>query len=313
MTEPIAELKPVQFTSRVASDTDRTTPLVEMPLAARTRELVTRFALRPVKSLGQNFLTDDNIARKLAGAALELSPATIIEIGPGLGALTVPLARSGARIVGYEKDKKLEGPLRELLSAFPNVELHMADFLKADLTPHLGPDTIAVGNLPYYITSPILEKLLLTQPPLRAIIITVQREVAERLSASPATREYGSLTVFCAYYVRSIEQLARLSPGVFWPQPSVASSALRLIPRRGPPPGVASPPHFFAGLRAAFGYRRKTLRKALTTAPETGLDRTQAEAVLAAAGIQPQRRGDTLTFDEFVALGNALAAQEETG
>jgi len=286
------------------------TDLLSQPLGRRTRELLHRSGLRPVKSLGQNFLVDDNLAAKLAGAALELSPQTIVEIGPGLGALTVPLARSGCRVVAFEKDKKLEGPLRDLMSGFSNFDLRMGDFLDADLGGLTGPETVAVGNLPYYITSPILERLFLAQPPLRAIVVTTQREVADRLTASPGSKEYGSLTVFCSYYVESIEVIARLGPSVFLPPPAVASTALRLIPRRQPPPGVLSEARFFAGVRAALGYRRKSLRRALATAPQTGLDVTDAAAVLAAAGLDPTRRGETLSFDEFVALGNALAQWE---
>ena len=291
-------------------DTTPETPLLELSLAARTRELLARHDLRPVKGLGQNFLLDENLAGKLARLALDEAPVTVLEIGAGLGALTVPLARAGATVVAYEKDKKLEAPLRDLLRDFRNVRLEMGDFLDADLAPHAGPDTVAVGNLPYYVTSPILEKLLLTQPPLKAIIVTVQREVAERLLAAPGTREYGSLTAFCAYHVQSVEQVARLTPEVFHPRPSVWSAAVRMVPRRRPPEEVRSPQHFFAGLRAAFGFRRKTLRRALMTARETALDRDAAEAVLGAAGIAPERRGDTLSFEELIALGNALAAQE---
>lgn len=293
-------------------DTTPATPLLEMSLAARTRELLARHDLRPVKGLGQNFLLDENLASKLARLALDEAPAKVMEIGAGLGALTVPLARAGARVIAYEKDKKLEAPLRDLLRGFADVQLEMGDFLDADLVPHAGAETVAVGNLPYYVTSPILEKLFLTQPPLRAIIVTVQREVAARLLAVPGTREYGSLTAFCAYHVQSVEQVARLGPEVFHPRPAVWSAAVRMVPRREPPEGVRSPECFFAGLRAAFGYRRKTLRRALMTARETALDREAAEAVLSLAGVAPERRGDTLSFEELIALGNALAAREES-
>lgn len=292
-------------------DTTEGTPLLEMSLAARTRALLARYDLRPVKGLGQSFLVDENLADKLARLALDERPETVLEIGAGLGALTVPLARAGIRVVAYEKDPKLEAPLRALLRGFAHVQLEIADFLEADLAPHAGPRTVAVGNLPYYVTSPMLEKLLLTRPSLGAIIVTVQREVAERLLAAPGTREYGSLTAFCAYHVRSLEQVARLGPEAFHPRPAVWSAAVRMAPRREPPEGVRSPTHFFAALRAAFGYRRKTLRRSLMTARETALDREGAEAVLSAAGIAPDRRGDTLDFEELIALGNALAARED--
>jgi len=285
-------------------------PLLEMALASRTGHLLSRYGLRPVKSLGQNFLIDGNIADMLCAAVSELSPETVIEIGPGLGALTVCLGREGVRVFAIEKDPKLAAPLTELLASFDNVEVSIQDFLNADLSPYLGPETVVAGNLPYYITTPILEKLFSAGESFCGIVVTVQREVAQRIQAREGTREYGALTLFCRFYAQSIETVCQLSPSVFSPVPSVASTALRLIPRGANPEGVHSPEHFFAVVRAAFGYRRKTLRKALSTATGTCLDREGSAAVLSSAGIDPQRRGDTLSFEEFVALGNALATRE---
>lgn len=280
------------------------------PLAARTRELLRRYGLRPLKSLGQNFLIDPHLVGRIVRAAVETSPPLIVEIGAGLGALTVPLAQAGARIVAYEKDRRLEAPLREVCEDLPHVDVVIGDFLEADLTSVLQPGAVAVGNLPYYITSPILEKLFLSTPPFEAIIVTVQREVGDRLGAQPGTPEYGSLSVFCAYHTRSVERICRLSPGAFLPPPQVESVALRLHPRSAPPTGVVSPEHLFAVVRAAFGYRRKTLLRALATAPGMGLDDRAVREVLATAGVDPTRRGETLSLEEFAAIGNALATRE---
>lgn len=280
--------------------------LCDLPLPRRTRELQALYGLRPAKSLGQNFLVDPNLADKLVAAAIELAPRRLIEIGPGLGALTVPLARSGLTVVCFEKDRKLEAPLQDLMAPFPNFELVLGDFLRADLTGRTDGETVAVGNLPYYVTTPILERLWGLRPPLRGMVVTVQREVASRLRARPGTPEYGSLTVFAAYCLERLELLAQMPPSVFSPQPGVSSSALVMVPRRGPLEGVRSEECFFRGLRAAFGYRRKTLAQALATAVGE-MDRDAAAGVLIRAGIDPGARGETLGLDEFVALGNELA------
>ncbi|MCE5215562.1 16S rRNA (adenine(1518)-N(6)/adenine(1519)-N(6))-dimethyltransferase RsmA [bacterium] len=286
--------------------------LTSLSLLQRTRTLLESHQLRPVKSLGQNFLIDDNLARKIAAAALEFQPKRIVEVGPGLGALTTALADGGVEVVAFEKDRKLEAPLRELLVSYAGVELRMGDFLEAEGLDELSPGSVAVGNLPYYVTTPILEKLFLTSPPFLGVIVTVQREVAQRLTARPGTAEYGSLTVFCTYYMERVEELCRLGPSVFLPQPGVASSALRMIPRREQPREVRDPVSFFLGLRASFGYRRKTLAKALASSPDLSLTREQAQEVLVSAGIDGQRRGETLSFTEFVALGNSIAGHKET-
>jgi len=286
--------------------------LTSLSLLQRTRTLLESHQLRPVKSLGQNFLIDDNLARKIAAAALELQPKRIVEVGPGLGALTTVLADGGVEVVAFEKDRKLEAPLRELLTSCPGVDLRMGDFLEAEGLDELSPGAVAVGNLPYYVTTPILEKLFLASPPFAGIIVTVQREVAQRLTALPGTAEYGSLTVFCCYYMERVEELCRLGPSVFLPQPGVASSALQMIPRCQAPPEVLDPVCFFQGLRASFGYRRKTLAKALASSPDLGLTRDRSQEILADAGIDGRRRGETLTFAEFVALGNSIAGHKET-
>lgn len=276
----------------------------------RTRRLCSEYGLRAVKSLGQNFLTDDNVARKIAAAALELSPSHIIEIGPGLGALTVHLASGGVPVAAFEKDPKLQAPLEALLDGLGNVRLVMGDFLSADLGEYASASLVAVGNLPYYITTPILERLFELEPPPMALVLTMQREVGERLRARPGTSDYGSLSVYAAYCLEGLEEVCRLGPGVFSPEPQVQSVALRLTPRRRPPEAVISRPHLFSVVRAAFGYRRKTLRNALAQAPGVALDGPGAEALLVSAAIDPGCRGETLSLEQFIALGNALAVRE---
>ena len=277
-----------------------------MPLGRRTHWLRRHFDFRPRKSLGQNFLMDGHVAARFVEAAAQSGPQRIIEIGPGLGALTLPLAEGDWDLVAFESDRQLCEVLRWLFSDLDQVQIHQGDFLAADLTGLSGPDTVVVGNLPYYITSPILEKVFETRPGFAALVITVQQEVAERLRAQPGTKQYGSLTIFCRYYAAQIETLATLPPQAFWPPPQVSSQALRLTLRPQPPDEVKSEAAFFAAVRGAFAHRRKTLRNSLKTATQLQLSSEQTDAVLAAAGIDGRRRGETLDFDEFVALGNAL-------
>jgi len=277
-----------------------------MPLSPRTHWLRRHFNFRPRKSLGQNFLVDDLPAEQIVQAAEQFRPQRIVEVGPGLGTLTVPLAARLWEIIAFETDRQLCDILDWLVDDIHHVEIRQGDFLKADLTNLGGPDSVVVGNLPYYITSPILEKVFQSRPRFGAMVITVQQEVGQRLQAKPGTKQYGSLTIFCRYYAAKIETLATLPPRAFWPPPQVTSQVLCMTLRADAPEGVASENAFFTAVRSAFGYRRKTLRNSLRTSQRLDLSAEQIDAVLAEAGIDDSRRGETLDFDEFVALGNAV-------
>ncbi len=267
-----------------------------MPLSRRTHWLRRHFDFRPRKSLGQNFLVDDLPAEQIVQAAEQFNPQRIVEVGAGLGALTIPLAARPREITAFETDRQLCDILDWLLRDVGWVQIHQADFLKADLTKLAGPDSVVVSNLPYYITSPILEKVFQTRPRFGAMVITVK----------PGTKQYGSLTIFCRYYAAQIETLATLPPAAFWPPPQVISQVLCMTLRGAAPEGVASENAFFTAVRSAFGYRRKTLRNSLKTSQRLELSAEQIDAALAEAGIDGSRRGETLDFDEFVALGNAV-------
>lgn len=277
-----------------------------MPLSPRTHWLRRHFDFRPRKSLGQNFLVDDLLAEQIVQAAEQFNPQRIVEVGPGLGALTLPLAARPWEIIAFETDRQLCNILDWLLRDVERVQIHQTDFLKADLTNLGGPDSVVIGNLPYYITSPILEKVFESRPRFGAMIITMQQEVGQRLQAKPGTKQYGSLTIFCRYYTAKIETLATLPPRAFWPPPQVTSQVLRMTLRDAAPEGVASENAFFTAVRSAFGYRRKTLRNSLKTSQRLDLTIEQIDAALAEAGIDGSRRGETLDFDEFIALGNAV-------
>ncbi len=250
---------------------------------------------------------DAGAASRVVGEVARSSPRYVVEIGAGLGALTVPLAETDCEITAYEIDVTLAAALRWLFSDLSNVTIREEDFLEADYVPAES-GTIAVGNLPYYITSPILAKLLESRPGFAGLVITVQYEVAERLQAEPGTKEYGPLTLFCQYYAAQVSQVGILPAGAFWPQPAVDSMTLSIVARDQPPEQVTSPTTFFAAVRGGFAHRRKTLRNSLRGARDLGLTDRQADAILATAGLDGQRRGETLDFDEFVRLGNALHA-----
>ncbi len=277
-----------------------------MPLGRRTHWLRRHFSFRPRKSLGQNFLVDAEAAHRIVQAAEQFHPQRVVEVGGGLGALTVPLAGRPWEIITFETDRQLCDILGWLVSDIAHIEIRQADFLEASLAPLGGANSIVVGNLPYYITSPILEKVFQARPRFAGMVITVQQEVGQRLQAKPGTKQYGSLTIFCRYYVAKIETLATLPPTAFWPPPQVNSQVLCMTLREAAPEGVASESAFFTVVHSAFAYRRKTLRNSLQTSPQLKLSIPQIDAALTEAGIDGSRRGETLDFGEFVALANAV-------
>ncbi len=287
-------------------------PDAKVSLAVHTRATLAAHGLAPRKRLGQNFLVDEAAVEAIVGA-LELSPDDcVLEVGAGLGALTVRLAEQAAQVLAVEKDAGLAGALAELVADRDNVALHTADILDFPLD-HLAAGARAwkiVGNLPYYLTTPILERFFTISLRLERIVFTVQTEVADRLRASPGTKEYGSLTVWCEHFIRQIEVICRLRPGCFYPSPQIESTVLRLLPRCQPAAGPRYERRFSQLVRGAFGQRRKMLVNALLGARALRADRTQIERVCAAAGIDPRRRGETLSHDEFLTL--AQAWEEDT-
>jgi 16S rRNA (adenine1518-N6/adenine1519-N6)-dimethyltransferase len=294
-----------------SSDNESTNGAASGPsLAVRTRDLLRRYDLRPRKALGQNFLINpkqvERLAASTAEAAARTGVETVVEIGPGLGALTTALADRQLPVVAFEIDRALQAPLEELLAGYPRSEVRWLDFLQVDLAAELGGRAyVAAGNLPYQITAPLLEKLL--QDPLcRALVITVQREVADRLRAAPGSRTYGPLTLFRAYHAAEAEVITQLHPGDFLPPPQVDSTALRLLKRTVPPFTEPSAEAFERAVRGAFNHRRKSLRSGLALAPRLGLDRSQVEDALDRAEVSGDRRAETLDMAEFARLALAL-------
>lgn len=266
------------------------------------RELLRFHAIPPKKSLGQNFLHDPNALHKIVEIA-DLPPgAEVLEIGSGTGNLTRALAQHAARVVAVETDERLLPILRATFAATPHVEVVHADILRLDLAALFDERPFyVVANLPYYITSAILRRLLETRPRPARLVITVQREVADRLVAAPG--DLSLLGVSVQFYGHP--QIAmRLNPAAFWPRPDVESAVVRIDVYPHPPVAVPDEQTFFRVVRAGFSQKRKQLRNALGSG--LGIGKAAADALLGQAGIEPHRRAETLTLEEWAALARAL-------
>jgi 16S rRNA (adenine1518-N6/adenine1519-N6)-dimethyltransferase len=284
--------------------------LVNLTAPSEVAALLRRHGLRPRKRWGQNFLIDRNTLENVLRAA-ELAPEdSVLEIGPGLGTLTRELAARCRRVIAVEIDPLLVGILRsETLADAANVELVHGDALALDLSALLREGSWKVAaNIPYYITTPLIERLLSVKERLERIVLMVQREVAARLTAAPGSADYSSLSVFVQYHTEP-QITARVSRGAFLPPPDVDSAIVRLRVRREPPVTVQDEAFLLQVVRASFQQRRKTLLNALTTLPD--VSKEAAGMALERAGIDPARRGETLSLPEFARLADALAAQWE--
>jgi len=259
--------------------------------------------LRPLRSLGQHFLVDRGIVRRIVAAAGIAPGDTVLEIGPGRGFLTDGLLEAGARVVAVEMDRGLHAALAERLRDEARLTLHHGDALRFDLSGMAAPYKV-VANLPYQVTTPLLFRLLEADPAPATAVLMVQREVADRILAAPGTKEYGVLTVGVRARA-ACEACFAVPPGAFRPPPKVRSMVVRITPRAAPVVAPREMAAFMAVVRAALGRRRKTLRNALAT---LDLPAAQMEAALAAAGIDPGARGETLDLDAFLRLYRALAA-----
>jgi len=280
----------------------------------RTKELLREFGLHAKKSLGQNFLTDSNILDKMMAAAAFDAGKGALEIGPGLGALTERLAQAAKTVVTVEIDRRLYPVLQKTIAPYQNVHIVLGDFLKLDLhelwrTYFREDDKVnVVANLPYYITTPVIMKLLEAKLPWEHIVVMIQKEVAERLSAGPGSKQYGSLSIAVQYYCRT-EIVANVPRTVFIPEPNVDSAVVKLTLRDRPPVHVENEDHFFAVVRSCFFQRRKTIANNLLGSPfiaKKDVSRQSVESVLRKADIDPSRRGETLSIEEFARLSNTM-------
>ena len=266
------------------------------------KALLGRHGFRFSKQMGQNFLIQPWVPRQTAEAS---------GAGPGIGVLTEQLCKRADKVVSVEVDKRLPPILDETMAAYDNFKLVLEDVLKVDLRALLaeefGDKPVAVcANLPYYITSPILMRLLEEKLPIRNITVMVQKEAAQRLCAAPGTREAGAISYAVAYYAEP-KLLFSVQPGSFYPAPKVTSAVVRMDIRPTPAVQVEDEAGYFALIRAAFGQRRKTAANAIAS----GLGRSK-EAVIAAieaAGFDARIRPEALTLEDFAKIQRALAAQ----
>ena len=250
------------------------------------------------KSLGQHFLTDRRILGRIADALKLEGHETVLEIGPGRGALTDILADRAARLVAIEYDRALAAMLRERYARRGNVIVAEADVLEVSLGELAAGPYVLVGNVPYYITTPILFHALAPPRADRAVYL-VQREVAQRLVAQPGSKEYGALTVNVAAVARA-EVLFAVPSGAFAPPPKVESAVVRITPRPAPLVAADEEPRLRSLVQGAFGMRRKQMRRVVRTL--FALDADQADALLARVGIDPEVRPEVLSVEQFVGL-----------
>lgn len=284
----------------------------EIAAPSRTKEILKKHGFSFKKSLGQNFLTEPNILRKIVETAGIDTQTNVIEVGPGIGALTEQLAKNAAQVLAFEIDDRLIPVLEDTLSPYENVTVIHEDVLKAKLveaTTAVFKEALpikVVANLPYYITTPIMMHFLESKLDVEEMIVMMQKEVAERISAKPGTKAYGSLSIAVQYFMEA--SVAFIVPKtVFVPQPNVDSAIIKLTKREKPAVEVTDEKEFFKLTKASFQLRRKTLWNNLTHSyGKNEATKNWLTTSLAEAEIDPSRRGETLSLEEFARLSNTL-------
>lgn len=274
-------------------------------------EIQKKYNLRPSKSLGQNFLADQNIINGMIEKSDIKKTDLVLEIGPGIGTLTEALCQSGGLVLAVEIDRKMIPILDETLRDYPNKVIIHDDILKTDIHQLIKdirlPDGTfptalkVVANLPYYITTPILMKILEDRIPATSLTMMMQKEVANRLTAKPGTKEYGAITLAVQYYSEA-SKIIQVPRDVFIPRPNVDSTVVLFKVRQGPPVSIKDETLMFALIKGGFGMRRKTLLNSLVGVADMTKD--QVGLALRGAGIDEKRRGETLSLEEFAQLAN---------
>ncbi|PIC75739.1 16S rRNA (adenine(1518)-N(6)/adenine(1519)-N(6))-dimethyltransferase [Sporosarcina sp. P19] len=278
----------------------------------RTKEILQKHGFSFKKSLGQNFLVDSNVLHNIVSCAAITKDTGVIEVGPGIGALTEHLARQAGKVVAFEIDDRLLPVLEDTMSPYPNVTVIHQDVLKADIHQVIEEqfanyeDIVVVANLPYYITTPIIMKFLMEKARVSQLVIMMQKEVADRITAVPSTKAYGSLSIAVQYYMDA--EVSMIVPKtVFIPQPNVESAVLSLTRREEPHAPVADEDFLFTVTQGSFLHRRKTLWNNLQSSLPEGQEKKELiQQAFVQSGIDPIRRGETLSIPEFIKLANAL-------
>ena len=271
------------------------------------RDLLTRHGFTFSKALGQNFLINPSVCPRMAEAAVRDDNTGVIEIGPGIGVLTNELCLRAKKVVAVELDERLLPVLSETLAEYENLKVIHADAMELDLNRLIkeefqGMEVVVCANLPYYITSPIIMKLLEDHLPIRSITVMVQKEAAQRLSARPGTRDSSAITVAVSYYADT-EMLFGVSSGSFMPAPKVDSAVIQLTLRE-PPRRPKDEETLFRVIKAAFAQRRKTVLNSRSSS--LGLDKSAVSDILLKAEVDPTARAERLTLDDFIRIADHM-------
>lgn len=286
------------------------------------RDISERHGFRRADSLGQNFLVDRNIIEKIINAAELTQETLVIEVGPGMGALTQLAAEKAGKVIAVEIDRHLIPVLNEVLGPIENVEIINRDILKTDINELIVAErknfsdsgrelkrVVILGNLPYYITTPIIMGILEKEVEMDTMVIMMQKEVADRIVATPGGKTYGALSIACQFFCET-NYVTTVPRTVFQPQPKVDSAVLRLDRRKELPweIGAGGRELFFKVVRAGFNMRRKTLLNALSA---MGIDKTDLKNILKSVEVEPSRRAETLSIQEFARISNKIGRQRE--
>ena len=274
---------------------------------AEIKRIASRYGFVFKKGLGQNFLSSQSVLEKIADAA-EIENEGVIEIGPGFGVLTNELAKRAEKVLALEIDDRLIPILRDTLSEYDNVKVINNDVLKTDIAEliknEFGDKRVSVAaNLPYYITTPIITSLIENRLPLKNLVVMIQKEVADRITAQPGTKDYGAISVLCQFYTKP-ELVCNVGAELFVPPPKVDSAVVKMAFRDEPAVEVKDEKMFFRIVKAAFSQRRKTLLNCL--AANFPINKSDLTNIMESVDIAPTRRGETLSLEEFAKLSEAI-------
>ena len=270
------------------------------------KSIFDKYHFAPLKRLGENYLIDVNIKDKIIAEVAPSKGDLILEIGPGLGALTIDLAESGAAVTAVEKDRKAAIVLKEMVAdKFPDLNVVNGDILEFDLATISGKKVKVAGNLPYYITTPIIEYLLDRKSLISKAVIMVQSEVASRLTAEAGADDYGSLSCYIQYHAK-VERVYTVGRGCFFPTPDVDSAIVRIEMLASPSVKVADEALLFKIIRGAFNQRRKSIINSLSREAVLDIPKSELIAILNSAGIDPTDRPERLSLADFAKIANSI-------
>lgn len=280
----------------------------DIATVSRTKEILDKYQFTFKKSLGQNFLVDVNVINSVLDKAGITDHTGVIEVGPGIGSLTEQLAKRAKKVVAFEIDQRLIPVLQDTLTPYDNIKLINEDILKADISDMIDEEfedieeIVVVANLPYYITTPILMNFLTQNLPINRYYVMMQKEVGERISAVPNTKAYGSLSIAIDYYTES-KTIQHVSKTVFMPPPNVDSIIVEMTKRKYPIVDIDDEEKFFKLTRGAFQQRRKTILNNYMLVFKNGKkEKKEISDLLESAGVDPKRRGESLTIQEFAQI-----------